>query len=104
MEAPKGSLVQVAVEGEVYRGGVGLPRRYQGTRVGCISTRRKPPEEGRDEGWGESSAGDEGEEGGPGRQLCNFLCFSFLRTRGQAVISFVQPTFPFVWRLVGGRR
>ena len=35
----------------------------RGTRVGCISTRRKPPEE-RDEGWEEAGAGNEGEEGG----------------------------------------
>ena len=36
------------------------------TRVGCISTRRKPPEE-RNEGWHEEAgAGDEGGEGGPG--------------------------------------
>ena len=36
------------------------------TRVGCISTRRKPPEE-RGEGWHEEAgAGDVGDEGGPG--------------------------------------
>ena len=55
-----GPLGQVAVEGEVYRGGFGVPREHQG---GC--TRRLPEE--RDEGGHEGAcAGDEGEEGGPG--------------------------------------
>ena len=36
------------------------------TRVGCISTRRKLPEERDGGGHGGAGSGDEGEEGGPG--------------------------------------
>ena len=63
MEASDGPLGQVALEGEVHRGGLVFLRS---TRVGCISTRRKLPEE-RDEGWHEGAgAGGEGKEGEPG--------------------------------------
>ena len=36
------------------------------TRVGCVSTRRKLPEEGEEDLYEEAVAGDAGEEGGLG--------------------------------------
>ena len=48
------------------------------TRVGCVSIRRKPPEEER---VGKGSDGGEGGVGGPGPPGVYFLCI-FLFSRG----------------------
>ena len=50
------------MEGEGHESGFGVLEGYQGSRVGCISTRRTPPEE---ECGGDGSGG-EGEDDGLG--------------------------------------
>ena len=64
VETSKGPLWQVAVEGDVYGGSLAF---LGSTRVGCISVRRRVPEEAAEAGdMTGSSSGDEGEESGPG--------------------------------------
>ena len=54
---------ELAVEGEVHNGSSGDVKGYEDW-VGCMSTRREPPEERLGEEM--ASSGDEGDEGGPG--------------------------------------
>ena len=64
METPEGSIWQVAVEVKVYGGSLAF---LKSTRVGCISARRRLPEEtARAEDVVEAGSGDESEKGGPG--------------------------------------
>ena len=51
------------------------------TRVGCISTRRKPPEEGCDV----VGSGDEGDGGGPGQPQMQFLLFPSFPGRSEGI-------------------
>ena len=73
------------------------------TRVGCISIRRKPPEE---KCTGDGSDG-EGEGSGPGppEQVFSLVFFWGRENRRffSFVISFVHSSFSFVWRPIGAR-
>ena len=94
VETPKSPLSQVAWKEKATET---VLRFLGGTRVGCISTRRKPPEEDCDG----DGAGEEGDEGGPGPPQMQFLLFFRRWWEGREdgllfsfVISFV---FSFVY-------